>query len=349
MSIRQALVKSLPKVIIAKETSDYCIVTDDPDNWHIVANRPMTSGDRVLSLGSSLHLHVGGAEGIDVLLEDTGDRKHAYTFTHAVPGDASCVPNRLEFPWCFMNHSCTPNTHDRWDSEDPADSTLAPSLRAARDIAPGEELTYDYVLEQFDYRSPFLCQCGAQSCRGTISGFSGLSIQEQERLLMQSTPYVRDRFRREAIGKDIEVDPLGRHLVADYWECDPALLNDCDGITQLLNRAASAAGAKVISIQAHRFENQGVTAIALLAESHISVHTWPRCGYASVDIYTCGACNPMFSHELMAEALAVGRVEILEMIRGRTHSPYSIKSLSVETPLRSGLGKDRDLDHPQHA
>lgn len=90
----------------------------------------------------------------------------------------------------------------------------------------------------------------------------------------------------------------GRHLIADLHGCER--LDDAAHIETLLRDAAAAAGATVLAIHLHAFgPGQGVTGMALLAESHISIHSWPETGYAAIDLFLCGR-----SHDLEA-ALAV--------------------------------------------
>ncbi len=326
-------------IVIVKETEHYRIVTDDPDNWHLVANQPIAQGALLMSPDTSFHIDVCGVEFVDVILEETQERKRVFTATSAVPSDATCVPNALEIPWCFMNHSCEPNTQDRWDTGGPADLKLAETV-AVRDIDEGQELTYDYDIEQYDYRSPFECRCGTETCRGTIRGFNGLSGEQQERLLSRTSPFVQEKHRRTSIAGHVDMSPRGRHLVVDYWDCDATLLNDEAKLTRLLTEAADAAGATVLSTNSHSFEDQGVTAVAILAESHISIHTWPGSRYAGVDIYTCGTCDPLQAHNVLAAALSAGRVERVELARGGIDSPNSITAAPDSPLLRSGLSND---------
>ncbi|MCA9193996.1 MAG: adenosylmethionine decarboxylase [Planctomycetales bacterium] len=316
-------------ITIPKETSYYRIVTDDPSNWHIVANRPVAQGKLVLPAGIAFHIDVAGVEFVDVVLQETQERKRVYTVVSAVPSDASCVQNALEIPWCFMNHSCTPNTVDRWDAQATADLEHA-ETEAIRDIAEGEELTFDYDLEQHDYGSPFECRCGAESCRRVIRGFGGLVHEQQERLLAIASPFVQHKYRRESVN----MQPHGRHLVIDYWDCDASVLNDEARLSQLLTKAANAAGATVISTHSHRFAHQGITAVAILSESHLSIHTWPETRYAGVDAYTCGECDPLLAHRVLVKELSAGRAEFVELSRGRANTPRSI-AVSEESPQRS--------------
>ena len=80
----------------------------------------------------------------------------------------------------------------------------------------------------------------------------------------------------------------GRHLILDLYDCDPGVLDDYDELTRLLEAALNMAGATILRIFGEKFEPQGVTILALLAESHASIHAWPELGYATVDLYTCG-------------------------------------------------------------
>lgn len=112
---------------------------------------------------------------------------------------------------------------------------------------------------------------------------------------------------------------FGAHLLIDMWECRAEVLGDGDALLALLRRAADAAGATVIDVLAHSFGPPlGVTAIALLAESHISIHTWPEERYAAVDVYTCGhTMNPSAAAELFKDALHPAQLSEQTIDRGR--------------------------------
>ena len=79
-----------------------------------------------------------------------------------------------------------------------------------------------------------------------------------------------------------------KHLLLELYRCDFEKLNDESFLRCILNRASKLANATVLNLISNKFEPQGVTAIALLAESHISIHTWPESNYSAVDIFTCG-------------------------------------------------------------
>ena len=79
-----------------------------------------------------------------------------------------------------------------------------------------------------------------------------------------------------------------KHFLLELYKCDFEKLNDESFLRYILNNAAKYANATVLNLISNKFEPHGVTAIALLAESHISIHTWPESHYSAVDIFTCG-------------------------------------------------------------
>ena len=95
-----------------------------------------------------------------------------------------------------------------------------------------------------------------------------------------------------------------KHLLLELYRCDGEKLNDESFVRCILNRAAKLANATVLNLISNKFEPQGVTAIALLAESHISIHTWPESNYSAVDIFTCGRnMLPELASQYLIEAL----------------------------------------------
>ncbi|HEY1016366.1 MAG TPA: adenosylmethionine decarboxylase [Herpetosiphonaceae bacterium] len=99
-------------------------------------------------------------------------------------------------------------------------------------------------------------------------------------------------------------EPAGRHLLVTLSGCPPALLDDEQSLRAVVAQAAAATGATVLQIIAHRFSPQGVTALALLAESHASLHTYPEAGLAFWDCFTCGSdCDPERSLEVLERSL----------------------------------------------
>ena len=81
----------------------------------------------------------------------------------------------------------------------------------------------------------------------------------------------------------------GKHIIAELSECtNLSSFDDCEQMQSLLRRSAEAGRATVLKTESHKFSPQGVSGLAFLAESHVSIHAYPEYGYASVDCYTCG-------------------------------------------------------------
>lgn len=110
---------------------------------------------------------------------------------------------------------------------------------------------------------------------------------------------------------------VGQHLMVELLDCDPLLLDDHDYIVNQLRRAARRAHATVLTVSSHAFIPQGITAIALLAESHMSIHTWPEHGYAAVDVFTCGeTMDPQKAITSLKKAFNANEVRITKTVRG---------------------------------
>jgi S-adenosylmethionine decarboxylase len=110
------------------------------------------------------------------------------------------------------------------------------------------------------------------------------------------------------------VSPLGKHIILELMDAKD--LNDESLMEMALSEAAKAAGATLLHIHTHRFAPQGVSGIAVLAESHISAHTWPEIGYGAFDIYTCGDCDPEAGARSLAQSFSAGRTNLRRIKRG---------------------------------
>lgn len=88
---------------------------------------------------------------------------------------------------------------------------------------------------------------------------------------------------------DIDLNALARHMLLELNGCEQPMLNDKDLIKQTLVDAATEAGAHVVETVFHKFNPYGLSGVVVIAESHITIHTWPEYGYAAVDVFTCGA------------------------------------------------------------
>ena len=110
---------------------------------------------------------------------------------------------------------------------------------------------------------------------------------------------------------------LGRHLIVEYTDCDKRLLDNVRLLEKHVNEAVRRAGATIVRSVFHRYAPQGVSGVVVIAESHISIHTWPEYGYAAVDFFTCGeAVDPFKAQEYMKEKLGAKSAFVNELKRG---------------------------------
>lgn len=110
----------------------------------------------------------------------------------------------------------------------------------------------------------------------------------------------------------------GRHLLVDYYGCNPGILDDSDAILNALKAAATAANATIVNENVHRFSPYGVSAVLVIQESHLSIHTWPEDRYASADFYTCGDnTDPMAAHDVLRSLLEPREMDVQVINRGK--------------------------------
>ena len=103
---------------------------------------------------------------------------------------------------------------------------------------------------------------------------------------------------------DKELVYESKHFLLELYKCNYEKLNDESFLRCTLNNAAKLANATVLNLISNKFEPQGITAIALLAESHLSIHSWPEAQYSAVDIFTCGQnMKPDISCNYLIQAL----------------------------------------------
>ncbi len=131
-------------------------------------------------------------------------------------------------------------------------------------------------------------------------------------------------------------DAVGKHCILELYECDSAKLDDEAFLRDTITTAAKRAGATLLNLITHRFEPQGVTGLALLAESHISIHTWPESGYAAVDVFTCGDHTmPETACRILWEELSAQRHKLTSF---RRETPASLGGSEREPSLIAALG-----------
>jgi S-adenosylmethionine decarboxylase len=110
----------------------------------------------------------------------------------------------------------------------------------------------------------------------------------------------------------------GVHLIVDLHGAKR--LNDIDHIEATLRSCVEAARATLLHIHLHHFQPSGVSGVAVLAESHISIHTWPEAGYAALDIFMCGSAEPDNCIPVLRDAFEAKRVDVNEILRGQEAS-----------------------------
>ena len=110
---------------------------------------------------------------------------------------------------------------------------------------------------------------------------------------------------------------LGKHLLLELMDCNHDLLNNIDFLRKSLSDVATQIGATVIKDSFYQFTPQGVSGVVIIAESHISIHTWPEYNFAAVDVFTCGdVIEPRDAVKPLAEKLKAKSTTYIELNRG---------------------------------
>ena len=147
-----------------------------------------------------------------------------------------------------------------------------------------------------------------------INGAEAFNARVPARTVPVPIPEV-DEDRKDHFVTRNGVTFAGSHLIVDLWEAEG--LDDKDRIEQALLDAVKAAGATLLHIHLHVFTpSGGISGVAVLAESHISVHTWPERGYAAFDIFMCGAADPRKALSVLKRSFDPKRVVLGEHKRG---------------------------------
>ena len=117
-----------------------------------------------------------------------------------------------------------------------------------------------------------------------------------------------------ATKRTIKQSYLATHIIAELFGCQK--IDNLKFVDQSLKEAAHICGATVLHTKLHKFSPQGLTGYVLLAESHISVHTWPEHGYAAIDVFTCGLMDTEKAVHYLASQFGAQKVEIKKIMRG---------------------------------
>lgn len=123
------------------------------------------------------------------------------------------------------------------------------------------------------------------------------------------------------------METMGRHVISELWGCDFEKLNDMEQIEQIFADAALKSGAEIREVAFHKFAPQGVSGVVIISESHLTIHSFPEHGYASIDVYTCGDMDPNIAANYIAEALGAKTRENIELPRGM--GPVQVKQANA--------------------
>ncbi len=141
---------------------------------------------------------------------------------------------------------------------------------------------------------------------------------------------------------------LGRHLLSEFYDCDPNVLNNLSLIDSVMTEAATIAGATIVQKNFHHFSPYGVSGVIVIAESHLAIHTWPEYGYAAVDLFTCGdSVDPVVAYEFMREHLHAKTAFYSELKRGLLNSdsgqllkaPFQVGQERQNALLEGGIAR----------
>ena len=113
------------------------------------------------------------------------------------------------------------------------------------------------------------------------------------------------------------MNALGRHLLLELFDCDLDAINNVEAVKGALIEAAKRAQATIVDVVFHEFNPFGVSGVVVIAESHLSIHTWPEYRYAAVDIFSCGdVLQPEIAANYLVEHFGAERTSVVEMQRG---------------------------------
>jgi|UniRef100_A0A7C4QVY7 S-adenosylmethionine decarboxylase len=112
------------------------------------------------------------------------------------------------------------------------------------------------------------------------------------------------------------MEHLGRHVIIEFWGCNDGI-NDAERMRAAIIEAVRAANATLLDLNVHTFSPHGVTGVAVLSESHLSVHSWPEYGYLAADVFTCGeSTNPDAAADVLRRYFEPTSVDVKHLSRG---------------------------------
>ncbi len=132
---------------------------------------------------------------------------------------------------------------------------------------------------------------------------------------------------------------LGTHLLVELRECNPEILNSIEKVRSIMVSAAKDAKATIVDVSFHEFNPFGISGVVVIAESHLTIHTWPEYDYAAVDIFTCGdIIKPEVAASYLIRELECKNPSIVEMKRG------ILSHENVKLPHKASSSTDRNCE-----
>jgi S-adenosylmethionine decarboxylase len=124
---------------------------------------------------------------------------------------------------------------------------------------------------------------------------------------------------------------LGKHLMAEFYDCNVDSLNNVESVEENMKNAALIAGACIVDSSFHQFSPYGVSGVVVISESHLSIHTWPEYQYAAVDVFTCGEhVDPWEAFDYLKKVFGAQRFLIDEYQRGN----YEALGIAEDSPYK---------------
>lgn len=140
------------------------------------------------------------------------------------------------------------------------------------------------------------------------------------------------------------MNALGTHLLVELRDCDHEILRDLDKVRDALVDAANKAKATVVEVAFHEFNPFGISGMVIIAESHLSIHTWPEYGYAAVDIFTCGdLIKPEEAAAYLIERFNSKSPSMMEMKRGILNCDNAKLPHKIEAEEAESYAKSKEL------
>lgn len=141
------------------------------------------------------------------------------------------------------------------------------------------------------------------------------STTQAEEQDSRASAYIPAEERKDHFVVRNGVKCAGSHLIIDLHDAEN--LDDLEHIEKTLIDCVETAGATLLHIHLHRFEPNGISGVAVLAESHISIHSWPENGYAALDVFMCGDAEPEKCVPVLQRAFNPKRLAVDEILRGK--------------------------------